>query len=289
MFKIVVPATSANCCVGFDSLGMALELYATFTFDRSDQLIISGCDIVFQNSKNLVVQAFYHVCDVYQKEYPNFYLSIDSPIPVSRGLGSSAACVVAGVMAANIWFSLNLNKMELLKLACDIEGHPDNVAPAIFGKACVTFFDHDRPYLASVDTGHFQAVVLIPETKISTQEARKGLPTTLSISDVCAQLARAMAFCQALRDDNEFLLKACCKDVIHEPVRKKLILAYKPCKEVCDTLNMPMWISGSGSTLMAVSCDLMKLEVAYQQLAALNVGHVLRLSIDTKGVQVIYE
>lgn len=104
MISVHVPATSANCCVGFDCLGMAVDWWAHFTFEESDELIVEGCPEEFKGSNNLVVQAFYTACDYLCLDYPTFKLTIDTDIPFARGLGSSSTCVVAGILACDAWF-----------------------------------------------------------------------------------------------------------------------------------------------------------------------------------------
>ena len=89
MISVHVPATSANCCVGFDCLGMAVDWWAHFTFEESDELIVEGCPEEFKGSNNLVVQAFYTACDYLRLDYPTFKLTIDTDIPFARGLGFS--------------------------------------------------------------------------------------------------------------------------------------------------------------------------------------------------------
>ena len=125
MICVKVPATSANCCVGFDTLGMALDWFATFYFEPNPEFVIEGCPDEFKNEDNLVIVGFKKTCDYMKVDMPTLKLKIDTDIPSSRGLGSSSTCIVAGIMAADAWFHGQLNKMEMLKIATEIEGHPD--------------------------------------------------------------------------------------------------------------------------------------------------------------------
>ena len=120
MISVCVPATSANCCVGFDCLGMAVDWWAHFTFEKSDTLIVEGCPGEFKGQNNLVVQAFYTTCDYLHLGYPTFKLTIDTDVPFARGLGSSSTCVVAGILACDAWFKKGMDKMEILKIATSI-------------------------------------------------------------------------------------------------------------------------------------------------------------------------
>lgn len=135
MIKITVPATSANLGIGYDTLGMAVSLYSHFTFERADKLTITGCPKEFQNENNLVYVSFVDALAAWGE--PAFPVAIDiqTDVPVARGLGSSSTCVVAGIMAAAALTGHTVDRAELVRIATGVEGHPDNVAPAILGGA----------------------------------------------------------------------------------------------------------------------------------------------------------
>ena len=172
MISVHVPATSANCCVGFDCLGMAVDWWAHFTFEESDELIVEGCPEEFKGSNNLVVQAFYTACDYLRLDYPTFKLTIDTDIPFARGLGSSSTCVVAGILACDAWFKKNMDKMEILKIATSIEGHPDNVAPAIFGQATACFMEKEDVKMSLVPCADYHCLAIVPCYEVKTSQAR---------------------------------------------------------------------------------------------------------------------
>ncbi|MGL5694870.1 MAG: homoserine kinase, partial [Peptostreptococcaceae bacterium] len=136
MLEIIVPATSANIGPGFDTLGLALNLYNKFYFTEIDNgLEITGCEDSYKNENNLIYTSmlyFYNKVNT-KKKPSNIKIHIESNIPVSRGLGSSATCIIAGIVAANILSESYLSKDILLNIATQIEGHPDNVAPALLG------------------------------------------------------------------------------------------------------------------------------------------------------------
>lgn len=255
MIDVFVPATSANCCVGFDCLGMAVDWWAHFSFEKNDALEIEGCPDEFKGMDNLVVQAFYKTCDYLDEDYPAFKLIIDTDIPFARGLGSSSTCIVAGVLACDAWFKKELNKMELLNIATSMEGHPDNVAPAIFGQATACFMEGNSVKMSFVPCACYQCLAIVPRYEVKTSEARKVLPKSLNFQDCVTQLGHALAFLQALQQGNEMILYYACKDLMHEPYRKKFILEYNEIKEYCNLKQLPMWISGSGSTMMTVSLE----------------------------------
>ena len=253
MIRVQVPATSANCCVGFDCLGVALDWFATFTFEKSDCLKVTGCPSVYQNEDNLVVLAFKKACECMKVKFPTFHLHIDSTIPFARGLGSSATCIVGGLMAANSWFDQPLNMSDLLILATEMEGHPDNVAPALFGGMVACFMDGNSIYSQKVQSVDWKGVAMIPSYPISTHEARKVLPSTIAYGQACKQVGHALVFMKAYQTGDEELLAKSCVDFLHEPYRKKMIVEYDRICEFCQLRAIPMWISGSGSTMLALS------------------------------------
>ena len=289
MIKVSVPATSANCAVGFDCLGMALDWWGHFTFSKSDTLKIYGCQPEFQNEDNLVVQAFYRTCDVLGKEHPSFVLDMDVDIPFQRGLGTSALCIVAGILAADAWFQASLNKIEILKIATEMEGHPDNVAPAIFGNAVVSYMEEEIPRVMLIPCAQWNAMAIIPDVHISTEKARQSLPKTLPFDDVTQQVAHALAFSRALQVGNELVLFSSCKDILHQPYRKTFIPGYDQLEAYCKKNMLTMWISGSGSTLICMSMDIMKLQEAHFFVQK-NLGYTTKpIAIAKKGAFVEYE
>lgn len=286
MIKVHVPATSANCCVGFDCMGMALDWNSTFEFMHSEKLEIEGCPEEYRNEDNLVVAAFRKTCDALGKEMPPFRLKIDSSIPFSRGLGSSATCIVAGLMGANAWFDSPLTKEDLLVLAIKMEGHPDNVAPALFGGICVSMMQEEKVWCRSLHAGDWHGLVIIPDEEVATREARKVLPETISFHEAKTQVAHAMLMEIALCRSDEELLAACSRDYLHEPYRAKLISSYGMVRELCEKHDLPLWISGSGSTMIVLSTDQKELYELKKELSFLNTRMV---KTARKGAEVLYE
>lgn len=278
MVKVVVPGSSANCCVGFDCLGMALSLYNTYEFSFNKELLIEGCDTKYQNEDNLVIVSFKHVLNKYHKEYSPIKLVIKANVPVSRGLGSSSTCVVAGVMGANALYDLNLSKEDIITLTSEIEGHPDNVCPAIYGGMTLAQNNNGELSYLKLEIDNYHFLALIPDYEVKTSEARKVLPSTMDYKDVVNQVAKAIGFVEGLQGDEELLFKN-CEDKIHEPYRAKLIKEYSFIKEKTLSMHLPFWISGSGSTMIACSKDLIKLK----ELEAYAKMNCLYLELDRKG------
>jgi homoserine kinase len=287
MIRIKVPATSANLGVGFDCMGLAVSLYSTIDFEQSSQkLVISGCDEQFQNEQNLIYQAFVRGCQFLNQPIPNVKITIDNHVPVSRGLGSSAVCIVGGLMGANLWFDSPLNKEEILTLATEMEGHPDNVAPAILGNLNVSFTDS----LENIQNVAFKVssdlffVALIPDYQLSTKKARQVLPKSMDYQTVSYQVGHAVALSKALETGDLQLIRQAIIDKMHEPFRSKLIPDYSAVKSICEKDGGVLYISGSGSTLMAIASNLNDAQkIIDETKKSFPNWETHLLSVDTKG------
>lgn len=287
MIRIKVPATSANLGVGFDCMGLAVSLYSTIDFEQSSQkLVISGCDEQFQNEQNLIYQAFVRGCQFLNQPIPNVKITIDNHVPVSRGLGSSAVCIVGGLMGANLWFDSPLNKEEILTLATEMEGHPDNVAPAILGNLNVSFTDS----LENIQNVAFKVssdlffVALIPDYQLSTKKARQVLPKSMDYQTVSYQVGHAVALSKALETGDLQLIRQAIIDKMHEPFRSKLIPDYSAVKSICEKDGGVLYISGSGSTLMAIASNLNGAQkIIDETKKSFPNWETHLLSVDTKG------
>lgn len=256
MIKVKVPATSANLGVGYDCLGIALDDFATVTFEVIDQgLEIIGCDEEYCNEENLFYQAFRKGLDHMGKSVSGIRIHVDTDIPYARGLGSSATCIVAGLAGANALFHNPMNKYELFDLATQMEGHPDNIAPAIFGALCVSFMDEGKPNMIRYGIKRdLLFVTMIPDYEVSTKSAREVLPKTMSYPDAVYQMGRCAALAKAIEIGNPMIMKKACTDKMQEPYRKNLIPEYDDVQTLCEEAGMiTTFISGSGSTMIALT------------------------------------
>ena len=258
MIKITVPATSANLGIGYDTLGMAVSLYSHFTFERADKLTITGCPEEFQNENNLVYVSFVDALAAWGE--PAFPVAIDiqTDVPVARGLGSSSTCVVAGIMAAAALTGHTVDRAELVRIATEVEGHPDNVAPAILGGAVCSFTPTDSlPQCLRYEVSdRLRFITVIPPYEVHTSEARKVVPQEIPLSTAVWQMGRIAGMTRGLETGDLDLIAAANDDRIQEPYRRRLIPDYNAVRDTC--LNggaKTIWISGSGSTLMAVTDD----------------------------------
>ena len=254
--KVSVPATSANVGSGFDALGLAVTLYNTVTFEESDQLDISAADgtRIPRNESNLVYRSARGLFDKVGKKIPPLKIVQTNPIPMARGLGSSSACIIAGLLGANRMLGDVLNTQELLTLATAIEGHPDNVAPAMLGGFVTSVIDEGQVYSVKKDIDPELAfAAFVPDFRLLTSKARAALPAMVSHKDAVYNLSRAALATAAFCEGNYALLGVATKDVLHQKYRLPLIEGGDDIFELAQDLGaQAVYISGAGPTIMAV-------------------------------------
>ena len=257
MVKVSVPATSANIGSGFDSCGLALSLYNTAAFEEFDGVDITSSDGTFVPSTpgNLIYRTAKEVYALCGRPFHGLRIVQTNPIPMARGLGSSSACIIAGLLGANRMLGDVLNTQELLTLATAIEGHPDNVAPALLGGLTSSVFEDGKVYSVkrNVDESLCFAAI-VPDYKLLTEAARAALPKEVSHKDAVYNLSRAAlvpaAFCEGRHD----LLAIATEDKLHQQYRMPLMPGSR---EVFDMARLcgakAVYVSGAGSTVMAVA------------------------------------
>ncbi|HYF83714.1 MAG TPA: homoserine kinase [Clostridia bacterium] len=257
MLEIRVPATSANIGPGFDCLGIALNMYNYFYIEEADAgLEILGCEEAYRNKENLVYRSMLKCFEKLGCSYKQRGLRIrlQNEIPISRGLGSSAACILGGVLAANELSHGKLDKNEILEIATEIEGHPDNLAPAMFGGMTAAIKDGSRIYHESIKLPEgIKFCAIIPAFELSTAESRAVLPDIISYKDGVFNVGRASLLIAALTNGSLGLLEFACKDRLHETYRGKLINNYNEIIEESHRLgSLCTYLSGAGPTIMAI-------------------------------------
>ena len=258
MIKVRVPATSANLGPGFDSLGIALNIYNEYEFElkESKGLFFEGFEEEFQNEDNIIFMAIKKVFDKYDFKFNGIRIKIiKQDIPISRGLGSSSSCIVAGLIGAFALMNMEINRDEILSLAVDIEGHPDNVCPAIFGGLVSTIMvDNKKPLYNCVEViDGIKFIALIPRFKLSTEKARAILPKEVLFGDCIYNVGRAALLISCFSNGNYALLKEATKDRIHERFRSKLIDNFdKVYNKSLELGALSCFLSGAGPTLMAI-------------------------------------
>lgn len=255
--KILVPASSANLGPGFDCFGVAWKLYNELEFiPGGDGLVVNGCDEKYSNEDNLAYRAYKAVLERYQLAPEPLTINfLRCDIPISRGLGSSSALLVGGVMAANAIHKLSMSRDELLSVATALEGHPDNVAPALFGGLTASAVEAGIPLSVHYPLSpklHFTA--LIPPFELSTALSRGVLPHDVPRADAIFNVSRAALLLSALGSGDIALLRAAMADRLHEPYRRALIDGYDTARGLAYKHGAEaMCISGAGSTLLCVA------------------------------------
>lgn len=254
--SVRVPATTANLGVGFDVLGLALELSATYAIVPARKLLVTGCDERFRGEDNLVWTSYLAACGTLGIEPRPLHIHEESPIPGSGGLGASSTCVVAGIVAAQALAGRRIDRALTASLATRIEGHPDNVAPAVMGGLVSSYVEGDQTVTTRwVVASNLRFVCMAPPYRVLTADARRALPAMVSMSSVSWQVGRCLAMVSALASGRADDIAACCHDRIHEPYRAPLIPDFERLRDCAlEAGACTFLISGSGAAMLAV-CD----------------------------------
>ncbi|MBR2028656.1 MAG: homoserine kinase [Oscillospiraceae bacterium] len=259
MVTVKVPATSANMGSGFDSVGVALQLYNVISAEEID----SGLKIEVKdesvkyiplNERNLVYRAMMSTFDRIGYKPEGLHIVQTNNVPVTRGMGSSSACIVGGIMAANEIGKGNMTKQDIVNLASYLEGHPDNVTPAVTGGMAVAVKNKGIKYLNfPVNNEKLSFAVYIPNFSLRTKVARAALPELLSYRDASYNIGRAALLTSAMLTENYDLLATALQDRMHQYYRKRLIGgSAKIFYEAEKRGAIVTYISGSGSALVSI-------------------------------------
>ena len=292
--KIIVPATTANIGLGFDSIGIAVDLYLTLTVvEPSSEWKIEHPfgEAVPTNEENLIIETALAVCPTLQPHH----LVCESDIPMTRGLGSSSSAIVAGIELANQLGNLNLTPQQKVEWATKLEGHPDNVAPAILGGLVVATYDEESQevdYLQKEIQSDIQGIALIPDFELSTKASRQVLPSEFVYSKAVQASSRSNVLVAALwQEDWENVSRIVEKDLFHEPYRETLIPFLTPVRKLAKEKEaIGTYLSGAGPTVMVLSSkDKSTTIVEYleEQLPSeLGNYNIQVLTVDQVGVRV---
>lgn len=258
MIKVKVPASSANMGAGFDTLGVAVGLYNRVSIEEIEKGLriktVNPGGFVLQNENNLIYRAMQAVFDIVGYKPKGVRIIQKSAIPMTRGLGSSSACIISGMLGANAMSGRKLPYSEILNLAAKMEGHPDNVAPAMYGGFCISMMEGDRVITKSIKLDpKIKFAVMIPDYFVATRKSRGILPSKVSINDAAFNIGRASMFQTALVSGDMELLKYACEDRLHQPYRKNYIDGMD---EIFDTTYQlgarATYLSGSGPTVVSI-------------------------------------
>ncbi len=299
---VKVPGTSANCGSGFDCLGLAATIYNEFEFRflKEKRVTISatgeGADIIPVDEKNIVWQSARLLLDrVGNNEINGVEIHMNNRVPMSRGLGSSAAAIVAGLIGANAVVDNHFTRNDILKFATEIEGHPDNVAPAIFGGFTVSVVDKNQVQTFSfLPKIKLKLIVAVPDFPLSTKLARQVLPKTVPLKDAIFNISRASMLIAALIEGKEKFLPIAFDDALHQPYRTKLVPGMEEVFAAAKKAGaLGVTLSGAGPSLIAFSAANKKLEndIASEMVQTFKKFDVqssaLILDLDTRGAVVI--
>ena len=285
--KIIVPATSANVGPGFDSVGIAVSKYLTIDVLEAQENWWIEHDLgeeIPSDEENLLLQTALQVA----ADLPPHRLKMTSEVPLARGLGSSSSVIVAGIELANQLGKLALSDEDKLEIATKIEGHPDNVAPAIFGNLVVASYVDQQTNHLVLPFPECALVAFVPNYELKTSDSRNVLPSEWTYKEAVAASSIANVAIAALaKGDLRVAGKAIEADRFHERYRQQLVIEFPQVKEVAHQHDAyATYLSGAGPTIMtllpgehaeAFANDL--------ESKALN-GQVFSLKIDTTGVKV---
>jgi homoserine kinase len=274
MFEVSVPATTGNLGPGFDCLGAALSLYNKFEFAESDELKITasgpGAHKVAKNKSNLVYESVEKFYTHIGQPKPIFSLHIDTQIPLSRGLGSSATAIVGGLVGANLLAGSPLEQKDILQLAIEMEGHPDNVVPAMLGGCYLMASNKSGGWEYCPITWHKQVAIAIaiPNFELSTAKARQVLPRDVPMKDAIFNASHLALLTHGLTTGNCDWLQAGLQDRLHQPYRQCLIHGMETVqKAAIDSGAYGLVISGAGPTLLALGSPV-KIEAVAEAMSA---------------------
>lgn len=254
-YTVRVPATTANLGVGFDVLGLALNLFAEFDFEPADALTISGCAPELADENNLVWQSYLAACEAFGLVSQPLAIHERTPIPAAGGLGSSSACIVAGIVAAQALAGRAIDRTATASLATRLEGHPDNVAPAVMGGLVSSYVEDDATVTCRWPVSPtLSFVCMAPPYRVLTSDARLALPAMVARDTVSWQVGRCLAMVSALASGNARDIERCCHDRIHEPYRSPLIPDFEALRAASLEAGAATFIiSGSGATMLAIA------------------------------------
>lgn len=256
-----VPATTANLGPGFDCLGLALSLTNQVTFNViGDGLSIKvygeGAESIPTDNTNLVFRSADRLFEQVGRRPPGLEIIQRNQIPVSSGLGSSAAAVLAGILAANTLLGFPLTDSELLTLATEIEGHPDNVTPAFYGGLTLSLFDGEELIVEHIPVPDMTVVVVLPAFYLPTIEARTALPAQVPISDAVYNASRVGLLVRALETGDYSRFRIAMQDKLHQPYRMGLIPGMEAAfKGAIEAGAASVALSGAGPALIAFAAD----------------------------------
>lgn len=257
-FRVRVPATSANLGPGYDAFGLALDLRNELMARPAERWSVrvegEGAGVLREDASNQVVRAMQRVFSEVQAYERAAEIVCRNRIPVGRGLGSSAAAIVGGIVIGNRMTGERLSSQRLLELATELEGHPDNVAAALLGGFTVSVRHADAVRCVRIDpAGGVAAVVVVGQAPLATHAARAALPASVSHADAAVNAGRAALVALGLATGNDATLRLGLHDLLHEQYRASLLDDFAAVRDALDDAGVgPAVLSGAGPTVLGL-------------------------------------
>jgi homoserine kinase len=292
-YSFRVPAGTSNLGAGFDTLGLALEIYLRVRIEPASktEIVALGVDSaeIPTTSDNLILRVANRVAALRNRELPPFRITIANEIPLMRGLGSSAAAIIAGITCYELAMQETLTEREIFKYAFEFETHPDNLSPALRGGLVAACQSSDSEvFIANLSVAPgVKSVIVVPEFEVSTQKARSVLPQSYTRKDAVYNIQRSALIVGALTTGNWPLLQEAMNDRVHQPYRASLIPGF----EEILALRMPgmfgLALSGAGPTIFALA-DPAKADAVGWEITGVFEKHGVKalphvVNIDTEG------
>ena len=279
LVRVKAPATTANMGPGYDCLGMALDVWNTIEIEVLDsgepvvEVTGEGAGELGTGRDNLVYRSMEFLFQDAEQEMPLVRIRCDNAIPLARGMGSSAAAIAGGLVAANAICSQDYTPNDLLEMAATIEGHPDNVAAAVLGGMQLVISDKteegSRLYTVPINVPPgLHAVIFVPQVRIATEDARAVLPEKVTMADAVHNMGRVGLLVASMATNHPEYLAIATQDLLHQPYRQPLFPAMKVIfKAALDAGALGVFLSGSGSTVLALTQG-REMTVAYEMAEA---------------------
>ena len=261
MVKVRIPATSANMGAGFDSMGIALGLYNYVTAEENDSgrleidILDGSADFLPKDEENLIYRSMKRVFDLTGHKCPGLRLTLENNIMITRGLGSSSAGIVGGVVAANELCGGRLSLDEMLRLSAEIEGHPDNVTPAMVGGFTVNVMTkHSVRYVKTeLDADKLAFAALVPDFYLQTKKSREVLPKSVPHNDAAYNVGHSALLAASLITGKYENIRTAVGDKLHQNYRKRLIPNMDSLFRLCYAKGaLGVYLSGAGPTIIAI-------------------------------------
>lgn len=292
---IMVPASSANLGSGFDVIGACLNVWNEINFRKSKfniENIGFGSETLNTTKENLIYRSYVHTTNILGEKEIEVSLKCQNSIPTSGGLGSSSSAVIAGILLAYSVHNIDLDNDDIFQIASDIEGHPDNVGPALYGGITLGFKDLEKWYISNIKFDkNLKIVSFVSDQKILTSESRAALPNTISREDAVYNITRSALLVNSLNTNDFALLKYAFQDKLHEQYRTPEIKGFSTISNAAMNAGaISTYLSGSGPTISAITLG-KELTINYEMLDAANKlnlpGNGIISSISEKGAYVL--